>query len=130
MSAATVLLARLHAHGIEVRAAGDSLRYRPQGALTRALVAELAAHKHLILAHLAANEPAVAWRVAAMRAQLPASGPLPFLIARGTPRRADGCLRCGDPLATRTEGLAVCCAPCVHAAQLVTAEYMNGGQPA
>ena len=129
MSAATALLARLHAHGIEVRAAGSSLRYRPQGALTPALVAELAAHKHLILAHLAADEPAVAWRVAAMRERHPhAPGrPLPFLTARDVPRGGAGCLSCGEPVEDRTTGLVVRCGSCGHAGQLVNEEFVRGG---
>ncbi len=129
MSAAA-LLGTLRALGVAVAADGEGLTLdAPAGVLTPALLAELRAHKRALLAYLAAG-PAVAWRVAAMRARLPVAGPLPFLVARETPRGAGGCLRCGEPIRSRTEGLGVCCAPCVHAAQLATAEYMHGGQPA
>jgi hypothetical protein len=40
----------------------------------------------------------VAWRVEAMRRQVPAKGSIPDLIARETPCRPGSCLSCGDPL--------------------------------
>lgn len=125
---AAALLAELRALGATVAADGDRLAIdAPAGALTPALLARLRAHKPLILATLAADEPAVAWRVALPRAQLPASGPLPFLTARRTPGRGERCPRRGEPVEARTEGLGVCCAPCAHAAQLVVDEYQDGG---
>ena len=45
---------------------------------------------------------AIAWRVDAMRDQVPESGCIPFLVARPGVPSADGrCWSCGDPLATR-----------------------------
>lgn len=123
MSAAD-LLARLRAHGIALRADGGSLRYRPLDALTPALLAELREHKWCILASLAADDPAVVSRVAAMRRRHPpAPGcPLPTLTARDVPRGSDGCRSCGEPVAPHPDGLAVRCLPCAHAAYLLTNE--------
>ena len=52
----TVLLVQLARRGIELRAAGDRLRYRPRSAMTPDLVARLAAHKVELLAVLAAAD--------------------------------------------------------------------------
>ncbi len=127
MTGAAGLLARLQAHGVEVRADGDTLRYRPLEALTPALVAELARQKWAVLAHLAADEPAVIQRVEAMRARHPyvPGRALPFLTVRDVPRGTDGCLSCGEPVAGRTTGLAVRCAPCARAGQLVNDQYVS-----
>ncbi len=128
MTGAAGLLARLQAHGVEVRADGDTLRYRPQGALTPALVAELAGQKWALLAHLAADEPVVTSRAAAMRARHPHApgAPLPFLTVRDVPRGAEGCLSCGEPVEDRTVGPAVRCAPCARAGHLVIDAYVSG----
>jgi DNA-binding transcriptional ArsR family regulator len=56
----------------------------------------------------------LAWRVAAMRWRIPASGAIPFLKARdGT--GTDGCLSCGGPL---SPGYLASCDLCVQARHL------------
>ncbi len=128
---AGALLAKLRALGATVGAEGERLALdAPTGALTPALLAELAAHKHLILAHLAVDEPTVAWRVAAMRERHPhvPGRPLPFLTVRDVPRGDDGCRSCGEPVQDRTGVLAVRCGPCGHAGQLVHEEFVRKGE--
>ena len=130
MSAAA-LLARLRALGVALATDGDHLTIdAPAGVLTPALLAELRGRKWTLLALLAAAEPAVAWRVAAMVASLPPAGPVPFLVARATPRHAGGCCSCGEPVLACPRGVAARCLPCRHAAHLVTEEYMSaqGGE--
>ena len=62
----------------------------------------------------------VAWRVEAMRPQLPAKGAIPTLVARPDLSPAPGCCTsCGDPL---KPGERYRCAPCVGAAWLVLRE--------
>ena len=61
----------------------------------------------------------VAWRVAAMRPQVPLRGPIPRLLARlGIPEvdAPDCCGACGDPL---PPGSRFVCPPCVHAKWIV-----------
>lgn len=121
------LLARLARHGVELRAAGNDLRYRPVDALTPALLDEVRRHKHAILAHLAADDPAVAWRAAAMRARH-ACAPdesWPFLTVRDMPRGACGCCSCGVPVEPYGDGPAVRCTPCMLAAWLVTGVHLD-----
>jgi hypothetical protein len=63
-------------------------------------------------------ETEVAWRVAAMRPQIPPRGAIPFLLARldlATPCAPGCCGSCGDPL---DEGRRYRCAPCQEAAWL------------
>ncbi len=112
--------------GLTVRAEGEQLVIRGPRPLP-AIAHHLLTRKRQVLAALAAGEPAVAWRVEAMRARRPAGGPLPFLAARDVSRGAAGCPSCGEPLAARAGGVVVRCGPCAHAAQLVTDEYANGG---
>ncbi len=52
----SVLLVELARRGIELRAAGDRLRYRPRCAMTPDLAARLAAHRGDLLAILAAAD--------------------------------------------------------------------------
>ena len=125
------LVARLRALGVALATDGERLTIdAPAGVLTPALLAELRGRKWALLALLAAAEPAVAWRVAAMAAQLPPAGPVPFLMARATPRHDGGCCSCGESMPGGTVGLAARCLPCRHAAQLVTEDYMSaqGGE--
>ena len=59
-------------------------------------------------------EAEVAWRLAAMRPQVPKIGAVPLLIARpDAPTPAGTCLSCGDPL---SGGAVYRCGPCVEAA--------------
>lgn len=118
-----MLLGRLRALGATLTADGEALAVdAPAGALTPALVAELKAHKWALLAALAAGEPEVARRAAAMRARhTPRPGsPLPFFTVGDVPCGAAGCLSCGAPLTEPAGGLGVRCRPCALAAHLVT----------
>jgi hypothetical protein len=63
--------------------------------LARTILAE----KPQILAALVDEEREVAWRIASMRPQVSANGPIPLLIARAVAgRSARTCCSCGDPL--------------------------------
>ncbi len=119
MSAA-ILLARVRGHGVELRAVADTLQCRPKDALPPTIVADLRRHRRAILALLAADDPAVAARVMAMRARHPPPWrATPFLTVRDVPRGTPGCRSCGEPPAPLADGLAVRCHPCVLAAFLV-----------
>ena len=123
------LLEAARAAGLTVRAEGERLVVRgPRSAeeLARALLAR----KLEVLALLAVGDPAVVWRVEAMRAQLPAAGPLPFLVARSAPHCRGVCLSCGETLAQGADHGTFRCVPCVRAAWLVVAAPARRGDPA
>jgi len=68
----------------------------------------------------------IAWRVAAMRPQIPLRGPIPFLVARldlVTPCAPGHCGSCGEPLQERRRYR---CAPCQEAAWQVLNEVREG----
>ncbi len=120
-----VLLAEVRAAGLAVSVEDGRLIVRgPRRA--ESLARAVLDRKHAVLALLAADDPAVAWRVTAMRVRQPHDGPLPFLTVRDVPRRGVGCLSCGEPLQARTAGEALRCGPCAHAALLVLDEQMLG----
>lgn len=117
------LLNELAVRGVELRAApeGDGILFRPRLALDDALVRALSAHKTELMPLVAqTSSPAVAWRVMVMRAQMPARGPIPLLLARPQApllRDAPGrCGSCGDP---REEGQRYVCRACQAAKWLV-----------
>ena len=59
------------------------------------------------------DEDEIAWRIEAMRRQVPADGPVPLLIARtDVPRPIGSCCSCGDALGP---GDRYRCGPCVAA---------------
>lgn len=64
---------------------------------------------------LAVADPEVAWRLDAMRRQVPSTGSIPFLVARTIQTALGTCLSCGDPLGF---GQPYRCRPCVDAAIL------------
>jgi hypothetical protein len=69
-------------------------------------------------------DPEVAWRVEAMRPQVPRRGPIPLLVARReVVPQPDCCLSCGDPL---PEGRRYRCGPCQEAAWRVLTEIREG----
>jgi len=61
------------------------------------------------------DNPEVAWRVEAMKGQIPPSGAIPDLIAREVPARPGTCFSCGDPL---TASQHYRCRPCAVAAAI------------
>jgi hypothetical protein len=123
----TELLQRLRESGVTVTVEGGHLRVAPKAALTPTLRRAITSHAGLLAATL--SPPAddnIAWRAAAMRAQLPLRGPLPFLVARADVLRQDApgqCLSCGDALAS---GQRYRCVPCVRAVEQVLHERRDG----
>ncbi len=121
------LLTRLSALGLKVEPSQHPgmVVVSPAERLTPDLMEEIAAHKAELLALLAARQPPlpapVAWRVTAMRPQLPPfPRPAPLLLARDRPYAPGQCLSCGDPIPAPR------CAPCQAAAALVLAEWRRG----
>ncbi len=97
MSAPT-LLADLRTRGVHLDVDGDQIRARFKGrTLDPDLAAVIRANKPALIAHLQEEEAAISWRVEAMREQIPAGGPIPFLVAVPNVVPAAGvCLSCGD----------------------------------
>ena len=116
------LLAEARAAGLEVGA--DDGRLVVRGPRRAEPVAKrLLARTAEVLALLAAEDAEVAWRVAAMRRQVPGHGPIPFLVARDVRPEPGRCLACGDPL---RDGRSLRCAPCARAAWSVLHEVREG----
>lgn len=119
---AAAALAEARSAGLAVRAEADRLVVRgPRSGA--ALARRLLERKGEVLALLADEDAAVAWRVAAMRPRVPGTGPIPFLVAREGAPAPGTCLSCGDPL--RPDG-AYRCGPCARAAWLVLHEVREG----
>ena len=113
------LLTNLRERGLTLVAKEGRLRVAPKTALTPELREALLAYKCEILPLLEAQDPEVRWRVEAMRRQVPAHGPIPFLIACNAPFVRGACLSCGDALASDRPYR---CQPCVEAAILALRE--------
>ncbi len=117
-TAPAVLLAEARAAGLTVEADGGRLVVRgskAQGALVQRLLADKAG----VLAILAEEwEAEVAWRVAVMAPQIPATGTIPFMVARTCQAGPADCLSCGDP---REAGQRYRCRACAEAARRVVA---------
>jgi hypothetical protein len=68
----------------------------------------------------------VAWRIEAMRPQVPARGPVPFLMANPDVLAHDApgcCLSCGEEM---PDGLRYRCNPCVRAVEMVLRKAREG----
>jgi hypothetical protein len=115
-------LAEARAVGLEVRAETDRLVVRGPR-LHEAIARELLEQKPAVLELLAEEEIALAWRVEAMRAQVPRRGPIPVLVAREVSPTPGHCLSCGEPLSPERP---VRCALCVCAAQVVLGWIREG----
>lgn len=115
---ASLLLAEARVAGFVVHADGERLVVRgPTN--RRDLVDRLLADKPKVLAALAGEvEAEVAWRVAAMAPQVPATGAIPFLVARECQAGPTDCLSCGDPMEA---GQRYACRACAEAARRVVA---------
>jgi putative heme iron utilization protein len=101
VTAAAGLLRLAAEQGVEISRVGDRLRVRPAAAISPALRECLLAAKGELLRMVpeAATQEAVAWRVDAMLAQVPESGPIVgILTARDGAWPDDGehCISCGD----------------------------------
>lgn len=91
----------------------SSLRSHP-GAATQPYL-DLA--RRFLIEDRPALDPAVAWRIAAMRPQVHAEGSIPLFLARPDARRPPGtCCSCGESLAPDERYR---CGPCVAAAVAV-----------
>ncbi|MDP9359411.1 MAG: hypothetical protein M3Q71_02195 [Chloroflexota bacterium] len=97
MSAPT-LLADLRTRGVHLDVDGDQIRARFKGrALDPDLSETIKTHKPALIAYLREEESAISWRVSAMRAQIPAAGAIPFLVAvSGVPPSPNTCPSCGE----------------------------------
>lgn len=72
-----------------------------------------------------ASEPEIAWRVEAMLPQIPDTGAIPFLVARGEIEPQAGCcLSCGEE---SKPGETWRCAACVRAANLALELSLSRG---
>lgn len=113
-----VLLGEARAAGFTVRAEGDRLVVRGPTS-RRDLVDRLLADKAGVLAALAGEaEAEVAWRVVVMASQVPATGTIPFLVARPCQPGPVDCLSCGNPMEA---GQRYVCRACAEAARRVVA---------
>ena len=113
-----VLLAEARTAGLTVGADGDRLVVRGTKSQT-SLVERLLADKAGVLAVLAGEREAeVAWRVAVMAPQVPATGTIPVLVARPNVAGPADCLSCGDPMEA---GQRYRCLACGEAARRVVA---------
>lgn len=121
----TELLAELNRRGVAIAVAGDRLRFRPQNAVTPDLRAALVEHKADLIRLLSADDIEVAWRIEAMRPQVPRTGTIPILLARPEAKTAPGgtCVSCGDSL---TPDRRIRCVPCVSAVERVLNEVREG----
>jgi hypothetical protein len=128
------LVEQARAEGLTLEAAGDRLRVRPKDRLPPELRAALIAQKPAILQLLgaspAADDPEVARRVDAFRAQLAAWTAedrlgVPLLaLPDAPPIRAGACVGCGGvPVGTWR------CAPCLRAVERVLGLSLANPEP-
>jgi hypothetical protein len=108
------------AKGIKLRAdlAAGCIRYRPRGAVDLRLYNALCDLNDELVALLSRDDPEIAWRVEAMRAQVPAHGPILALCARldvSIPTPPGMCASCGEP---REAGQTYVCRACQAAKRL------------
>ena len=105
------LLREARQAGLEVTATGDRLVVQGPRRL-EAVARTLLAQKPTVLEALV-QEHEIAWRIDAMRPQVPRAGAVPLLLARpGIAFPLGSCCSCGDP--RPSDGYR--CAPCVAAA--------------
>ncbi len=119
------VLAEARTIGLEVRVEADRLVVRGPRQ-HEAIARQLLAHKPAVIALLAEEEAEIEWRVAAMRPQMPARGPVPFLVARQSEVAAGSCPSCGDSL---PPGRTYRCPPCAKASRLVVYAEREGVAP-
>src|SRR5437867_5064291 len=115
---ATRLLKTWTSAGISIRAVDTELYIRPDGIVTPTVRRWLEQHRLEVIAEL---DPDVAWRVEAMRPQVPPPpAAIPVLMARPDVTGAVGCcMSCSDSLPTVPEIGTGVCDPCRVAASLV-----------
>jgi hypothetical protein len=121
---AVEVLAELHRRGVELTADGGRLRFRPRVAVTQELRAAMAECKADLLRLLGPDDE-VAWRIEAMRPQVPRTGAIPCLLARLEAKTSPPgtCVSCSDPLAPDRR---VLCVPCVSAIEWLLNDVREG----
>jgi hypothetical protein len=124
-STTVTILTEARAAGLEVRAERGRLVVRGPRSL-KGVAYRLLARKHEVLALLTAEDIEVAWRVAAMRPQVPQRGAIPVLAARDVVSSPGYCISCGEPL---PDGMRVRCAPCARATWVVLHEIREDVTP-
>jgi hypothetical protein len=115
-------LIEARAVGLEVRAESGRLVVRGPRSL-ETVAQRLLERKRDVLALLAAEDADVAWRVAAMRPQVPKRGAIPVLVAREGVPEPGSCVSCGQHL---REGVIFRCSLCSRAAWVVLHEVREG----
>ncbi len=94
-----------------------------------ALAATIKAHKPALIALLREEAAAITWRVEAMRGQILAGAPVPFLVALpGIEDAPDRCLSCGEPMELLGY-VPRCCLCAVAAARLLDPHRRAAPQP-
>lgn len=103
--------------GAELTLDGEKLRVNaPKGTLTPDMLNQMDRFKPELIDLLKSE---IKWRVEAMRAQITAGKPVPFLIARKNSEKEGECLSCGDVLSSRNH---VRCWFCEQASRKVISE--------
>jgi hypothetical protein len=113
-----MLLTDARAAGLEVRVEPGRLVVRGPRSL-EGVAQRLLAQKADVVALLAAEDADIAWRVDAMRPQVPVRGPIPVLVACDTIPATGRCISYGDRLPNR---LQFRCSLCSQAAWIVLHE--------
>ena len=122
---ALTILTEARALGFEVRTEPGRLIVR--GPRSQESVAQrLLERKIEVSALLAAEDADVAWRVAAMRRQVPKRGPIPVLVARAGAKQQGRCVSCGQQLPPDVKCR---CSLCARAAWVVLHEIREGLEP-
>src|SRR5215213_2366280 len=116
------LLTKAREIGFEVRADPGRLVVRGPRSF-EAVAHRLLEWKADVLALLAAEDEHVAWRVEAMRSQVPQRGAIPLLVAREVEVDRGCCVSCGEPL---REGLEFRCVLCSRATWVILHEIREG----
>lgn len=121
---AAQLLTELKGRGVMLEAKGDRLVIdAPKGTVTPELREVLAERKAELLTLLKVNDAEIAWRVAAILPQIPATGLIPFLVARNEFKWKRGlCHSCGDSLSVNENYV---CGPCSRAIHQALGLAMN-----
>jgi hypothetical protein len=115
---ALTALTEARAAGLEVRTEPGRLIVRGARAL-QPLAERLLERTGEVLVLLAAEDADIAWRVTAMRPQVPKRGAVPVLVARRGALKPGCCVSCGEALG---EGMKFRCSPCARATWVVLHE--------
>ena len=113
-----ILLRQARAAGLRVATDGDRLVV--QGPRRLEPVARTLLAEELVILRALAEEPAVAWRIDAMRPQVTTGAAIPLLLARpGIRFPSKSCCSCGDALAAADHYR---CGSCVSAVVAILEE--------